>query len=363
MTKSPRSLTPVCLTLLVGGALVAAQQQPSDRLSGQRTEVDLSIGDRIGAPPRFAVPDCLVPRGEPDLVTVGQTIAQVLWDDLEFEREFRMLAPDTYDTVPRSRTLTDLPFDAWRELGADGVVSCTVSALPNDQIRVQARLFNVRSLESAFGVEYTGSIRNTRVYAHQLSDEIHRQQRGLEGIARTHIAFVSDRDSESVLGLVEKRQTKEVYNADYDGANVRRVTVGRSLNITPAWAPNGRSIAYTTYRDGPQDVAISHIYEGRLEAPLGGSASVHNWLPAYSPDGRQVAFNSNRDGNPETRAVGIQYASVPSQRRGSCRRVPTPVARVLSPKFYLRGRFYDPIITAAILRCAVTSALQRPMVL
>ena len=297
--KPMPSLTLVCLTLLAGGALFAAQQQPSDRLSGQRSAVDLTIGDRIGAAPRFAVPDCLTPDAAANLVAVGQTIAQVLWDDLEFEREFRMLARDTYGTVPRSRTLTDLPFDAWRELGADGVVSCTVSSLPNDQIRVQARLFNVRSLESAFGVEYSGSIRNARVYAHQLSDEIHRQQRGLEGIARTRIAFVSDRDSESVLGLVENRQTKEVYVADYDGANVRRVTVGRSLNINPAWAPNGRAIAYTTYRDGPQDVAISHIYEGRLESPMGGSEYVHNWLPAYSPDGRQVAYNSNRDGNPE----------------------------------------------------------------
>ena len=215
------------------------------------------------------------------------------------------MARDTYSTVPVARSLTDIPFDAWRELGADGVVSCSVSRVTADEIRVQARLFNVRSLDSTFGVEYSGSLRNARVYAHQLSDEIHRNQSGLEGVARSRLSFVSDRDSESALGLVPDRQTKEIYVADYDGANVRRVTVSRSLNITPTWSPNGRSVAYTSYRSGFQDVVVSHIYEGRFDNPAKGSESIHNWLPSYSPDGRQIAFNSNRDGNAELYVVNV----------------------------------------------------------
>ena len=273
-----------------------APQQTNEQLPRQRSEIDLIIGDRIGAQPRFAVPNCLTLSGDPEF---ARTIAQVLWDDLAFEREFRMLERDTYSTIPPARSLTDLPFDSWRELGADGVISCDVQQGSDDHIRVRARLFNVRSLESAFGVEYTGSVHDVRVYAHQLSDEIHRHQRGLTGIARSKIAFVSDRDSESLLGLIEDRQTREIYIADYDGANVRRVTISRSLNITPAWSPNGRAIAYTSYRSGPQDVFVSHIYEGRLEAPAGGTEEIHNWLPAWSPDSTQLAFTSNRDGNSE----------------------------------------------------------------
>ena len=148
-------------------------------------------------------------------------------------------------------------------------------------------------------MEYSGSTRSVRAYAHELSDEIHRQQRGLEGVARSRITFVSDRDSESALGLVENRQTKEVYIADYDGANAQRVTVSRSLNVAPTWSVDGRAIAYTSWRNGPPDILISHIYEGRLESPLGGTDEVHNWLPSYSPDGRYIAFTSNRDGNPD----------------------------------------------------------------
>ena len=267
--------------------------------------MDLIIGDRIGAQPRLAVPDCLALTSDRETLDAAATIAQVLFDDLEFEREFRMLARDTYRTIPRARSLTDLPLDAWRELGADGVVSCSVSRQDDGQLVVRARLFNVRALDSTLGREYTGSYRNVRRYAHALSDEIHRQQRGLEGVARSHLAFVSDRDSESVLGLVPNRQTKEIYVADYDGANVRRVTVSRSLNVTPTWTPDARAIAYTSYRSGQQDIVVSHIYEGRLETPAGGTERVHNWLPAYSPDGRQIAFNSNRDGNPELYVANV----------------------------------------------------------
>ena len=303
MTINERTL--VCIGVLIGGGLLFAQQQPR-----QLSEVDLFIGDRIGAQPRFAVPDCLSLSSDTKTNTAARTIAEVLWRDLEFEREFRMVARDTYDTIPVPRSLTDLPFDSWRELGADQVISCTVENIRNDQIRVTARLFNVRSLESAFGVEYSGPITNVRIYAHQLSDEIHRNQRALQGIARTKISFVSDRDSESVLGLVEDRATKEIYFADYDGANVRRVTVSRSLNTTPAGSPTGRAIAYTSWRRGFQDVFVSHIYQGRLEAPAGGTREIHNWLPAWSPDGQQMTFTSNRDGNPDLYVMNADGSGV-----------------------------------------------------
>ena len=294
--------TVVGILSIASTVLLATPQNPptvQDELRQEPSQVELIIGDSIGAQPSFAVPDCLALTNDPETESAAQTIAEVLWADLEFEREFRMLARDTYTTIPQARSLTNIPLDRWRELGADGVISCSVERSNNEQIQVTARLFNVQSASSAFGVQYTGSFKNIRVYAHQLSDELHRHQRALNGVARTKISFSSDRDNEGILGSTNDRQTKEVYFADYDGANVKRVTVTRSLNITPTWSPNARAIAYTSWRRGYPDVFVSHIYRGNLESPAGGTTEIHNWLPAWSPDGSQLAFTSNRDGNSE----------------------------------------------------------------
>ena len=288
------------LVLTTSTAFVLAQPpdstepDPPSKPSG----VELVIGDQIGAQPRLAVPRCLAASDDTETDEIAQAFAEVLWDDLHFEREYLMVARDTYDSIPKARSATDLPLEAWRELGADAVVSCEIERIHEDQIRVTVRLFNIQSQDSSFGTEYTGSLTGFRNYAHEFSDEVHRVQRGLKGVARSKIAFISDRDSESILGLVENRATKEVYFADYDGVNVRRVTISRTLNNNPAWSPDGRAIAYTAWRPH-MDVLVSHIYQGRLESPAGGSLDVQNWLPSWSPDGSQLAFTSSRDGNSE----------------------------------------------------------------
>ena len=275
----------------------AAAQAPPPQTPAppqQPSEIATVITGDPGTPPRYAVPDFVALT--PGAAEVAKTIGQVLWADLNFEREFYMIPRDTYVTVPVARSLDQVPFDAWRELGADAVVFGTVSQTGAD-VRVEVRLFNVRSRQSVFAKEYSGSAANPRLYAHTISDEIHQQQRALRGVARTKLAFASDRNREKVTGTVEDRDTKEIYIADYDGANQRRITVNRQLNITPVWSPDARSIAYTSYRRGFPDIYVAHIYQGTQDTPTAGRGQ--NWLPAWSPDGSRVVFTSNRDGNPE----------------------------------------------------------------
>ena len=105
-------------------------------------------------------------------------------------------------------------------------------------------------------------------------------------------------------GPVADRGISNIYISDYDGANQTRVTVTRSLDITPAWSPDGKAIAYTSYRTGFPDIIVQYIYEGRVLAkPANGTSEKQNFLPAWSPDGTKLAFTSNRDGNPEIYVV------------------------------------------------------------
>ena len=295
MTWTLRSISALAATAGLGAVLAAGPQTASPQAPAQQpSDLSTVIRGDASAPPRFAVPDFLALSSDAETVAVAKTIGQVLWDDLNFEREFALIPRDVYATIPAAKSLTDVPFDRWREVNADGVVAGTVQKGAAG-ILVQVRLFNVKTGQSAFGKEYSGSAGNPRSYAHTISDEIHKEQRGLRGVARTRLTFDSDRDGERMTGTVENRNVKEIYIADYDGAGQKRVTTGRSLNINPTWSPDGRSIAYASYRRGEPNIFISNIYQGTLEELTKKTGS--NFLPSWSPDGTRVCFMSNRDGH------------------------------------------------------------------
>ena len=144
---------------------------------------------------------------------------------------------------------------------------------------------------------------------------MYKQQMNGRGVARTRLTFSSDRTAEMLKGPVTNRDVQEIFIADYDGANPRKVTNTKTLNITPTWSPDGEVIAYTSYRPSGgvgtfQDIVFSFIQTGDRQTPANGNPSKQNYLPVWSPDGSKIAFTSNRDGNPEIYVMNRDGSSV-----------------------------------------------------
>jgi len=279
---------------ILGAQAPPAPQQPS---TSNEFEIKTTIRGEPGAPPHYAVPDFIPLTNDKETVEAARVIAQVLWDDLSFEREFDMIPRDTYKTIEQTPSADNIAFDRWRELGADGVIKGSVKRTGNT-LQVEMRLFNVRARSVAIGRVYDNvALRNPRAVSHTISDEIHQTQANLRGVARTKLTFVSDRDNERVVDSVETRTGREVYVADYDGANQMRVTSNRRLNITPSWSPDARSIAYSSYTRVQPQIIISNVYQGTRETL--SDEKTGDYLPVFSPDGTRIAFMSQRDGNSE----------------------------------------------------------------
>jgi len=276
--------------IALGLAAVAAQTPPQ-----QPSEVATTITGDSGGPPRIAIPAFLALSNDAETVAAAKTITDVLWDDLNYEHEYNFIPRDVYTTIPPAKSVDDLPFDRWRELNTDGVVAGSVQK-SGTGFQIRVRMFDIRTRRAVLGTEYSGSS-NPRRYAHTIADEIFLKQRNLHGVARTKLAFTSDRDGERLTGTVENRNVKEIYIADYDGQSQQRVTVGRTLNAFPAWSPDARSLAYVSWRRGQPNIFVSHIYDGTLDELT--KAAGENYLPAWSPDGTRIAFSSTRDGNSE----------------------------------------------------------------
>src|SRR5437870_1093055 len=161
---------------------VVAQQPPPPPQPppSQPTEIVTKISGEGSAPPRLVVLDFIPLAADAETTAIAKTIGQVLWDDLNFEREFLFIPRDVYATVPRATSFNDIPFDRWRELNADGLVIGTVQKTGNG-VRVEVRLFNVRGRQSVFGKEYSASGANPRAFAHMAANDIYQSQRALKG--------------------------------------------------------------------------------------------------------------------------------------------------------------------------------------
>jgi len=293
----------LAMTTLLAAAVVTGWQPLSAQQQPPIVEGEIRPGG--GAAVRYAVPDFVA--ATPDLAETGRTLAQVLWNDLEFEREFYMIPRDTYSSIPRVAAGALPPFASWRELGADALVSGTVEKV-GDLLRVDFRLYRVSDQQQVLAARYEVAARSPRVLAHRMSDEIFIKQRNLKGVARTKLAFISDRNREPLVGTVEKREVKELYISDYDGANEQRITVSRGLNLNPSWSPDANSIAYTAFGKSGPDIVVSRIYEGLLQRPAKGIGN--NYLPSFSPDGTRVAFVSTRDGNMEIYVANVDGSNL-----------------------------------------------------
>ena len=127
---------------------------------------------------------------------------------------------------------------------------------------------------------------NTRTAAHQFSDDIVATLVDGKGIASSKIVFVSNRSG-----------AKEIYSADYDGANQRQITQDRAISVAPAISPDGLKLAYTGYQSGYADIYNVDIVSGSRSKILNFPGT--NSGACFSPEGSRIACSLSKDGNPE----------------------------------------------------------------
>lgn len=263
---------------------------------------------------------------------LGKLGGSVLTGDLRFTTIFDVMDPAMLPFDPKSVQLDqERPlFPGLNSLKVQHLAVGQVSSRGREAV-VEGRLFDVATGNMVFGKRYVGDPKFYRLIIHRFADDIVFHLTGEKGVAQTRIAYVS--------GV--SRTAKEIFVMDYDGANPVAVTGNQSINLSPRWSPDGRMIAYTSYRNGNPDLFVLNFDSGRREvlsaqrglnatpgwspdgqwlafamSPGGGtnifliskgggipkpltSGPAISVSPSFSPNGRQIVFNSDRGGSPQ----------------------------------------------------------------
>ena len=258
-------------------------QPPS---AAQNAEVLMNILGTPGRKINIAVPEFTVLSGA-DTGGAAKMLASVVGGDLTFSGLFSVVAATGSIPANNPAALRQ----SWQEFAQAGAHAGLHGLLSvrGDRLEAEMRLYDLTTPEHRLIASKKVDVASaqSRRLAHKISDEVVLQFTGEPGIADTKIAYVTG-----------PRGAKEIVMADYDGAAPAPVTRNGSINLTPVWSPDARSLAYTSYKQGYPDLYRAFPFERRPEQTLAAFVGI-NTSPAFSPDGKSLAMTLSKDGNPE----------------------------------------------------------------
>ncbi len=253
--------------VLAGLAILAA----SGALAQQ--EVVLKISEGMPMIP-LALPEFIVRGGTPTAQAAAQEIRQVLTGDVNYTRIFRLLPKEHYGYI-RPLDPDKIFFKDWDSIQARLLLTGEVRE-DGGRVVFDGKIYDVKSERFIVGKRYQAEKNGLRLVAHKMADELLKLH-GEKPLFTTKISFVSNRDGND-----------EIYIMDYDGANPTRVTFNKIKDYMPAWSPDQRTIAFTSYRGFTAGLYLRNIYEG-TETPVATKGT--SYSAAFSPDGKRLAFS------------------------------------------------------------------------
>jgi TolB protein len=288
----------------------------------------------------------------------AREISDVVSNDLKSSGLFLPIDPAAF--IEKGLDVARAPrFEDWRPINAQALV---VGKIGNNdgKLRAEFRLWDVLAGKQLAGEQFFTQAKDARRVGHIIADVIYERITGEKGYFDTRVVFVDE------SGPKDKR-VKRLAIMDQDGHNLRLLTTGKDLVLTPRFSPSTQEITYMSFGGDTPKVYLLNIETGQKEivgtfpgmsfAPRfspdgqrivmsleqGGASNIYamdlrsrqttqltntqaiNTSPCYAPDGRQIVFESDRDGSQQIYVMNAADGSNQRRISGSGGSYSTPV--------------------------------------
>jgi TolB protein len=192
------------------------------------------------------------------------------------------------DSTPR--------FEDWRVVNAQALVVGRIGS-SDGRLKAEFRLWDVFSGKQLAGEQFFARPKDARRIGHIIADAIYERITGEKGYFDTRIVFVDE------SGPKDKR-VKRLAIMDQDGHNVRLLTTGQNLVLTPRFSPSTQEITFMSFEGETPKVYLLNIETGQKE--IVGAFPGMTFAPRFSPDGQRIVMSLEREGNSNLFAMDLR---------------------------------------------------------
>jgi TolB protein len=258
---------------------------------------------------KIAIPDFL---GEDPKLAADMT--NVITADLKRSGLFEPIDKAAFlDTV---RDVNALPnFANWRQTKASALNIGRVKSTGDGRISAEFRLWDTESGKQLSGQSFAVPAQSWRRAAHIIADQIYEKLTGEKGYFDTRVVFVDETGS-------KVKRVKRLAIMDQDAANVRLLTQGQELVLTPRFSPTNQEIVYMSYaRDQPR-VLMMNLATGQKDVV--GDFPGMTFAPRFSPDGQRIIMSLQNEGDSDLYEMDLrskqtrQLTNAPGIDTGPC---------------------------------------------